>query len=392
MRQGSRRVVDAARGFASKFFRRGRVSLKPSTGTPKGDVLLSYITKPFRLSPENPYFNVHSNMWECREIAQTFLDLGHAVDVIDWEDRDFVPKKQYSVLIDIHNNLERLAPFAGKDCLKILHVTGAHWRFQNEAENARLAALQKRRGVSLAPRRTVPPSLGIEHADCATLLGNDVTARTFEYAGKPIYRIPVSSPVTFDWIEGKDFEKCRNRFVWMASSGLVLRGLDIALEAFSAMPDLSLTVCGDIHAEEDFERAYRKELYETPNIRTVGWVDIGGREFSEMTRSSIGLVYPSASEGQSTSVVTCLHAGLIPIVSRESGVDVEGFGRVLTGCSLDEVKDTVRSVSRLPARETASMAKSAWEYARKNHTREAFSRQYRKAVDDILLSRGIHPR
>ena len=29
-------------------------------------VLLSYITNPFRMSPNNSRFNHHSNKWECR--------------------------------------------------------------------------------------------------------------------------------------------------------------------------------------------------------------------------------------------------------------------------------------------------------------------------------------
>ena len=383
-------LIASARKAAVDVLGHRTVHLRPE-GAPKGSVLLSYITRPFVLRPDDPWFNVHSNMWECKEIAQTFLDMGYAVDVIDWDDDRFEPRSEYSVFVDIHGNLERLSSRVGKDCIKILHITGSHWLFQNQAEQARLSALQRRRGATLSPRRTVPPSHGIEHADFATMLGNDATAQTFAFSGKRIYQIPVSAPVQFPWDDAKDFGACRNSFLWMGSSGLVLRGLDLVLEAFAGMPDLRLTVCGPVDRERDFEEEYRRELYKTPNISTLGWVDTSGEQFRDVVHSSVALVYPSASEGQSTSVVTCMHAGLIPVISRESGVDVDGFGRILSECSIDGIRASVRAVSKMPAEELASMARRAWEYARAHHTREAFSREYRKAVAEILRSRSAAP-
>ncbi len=88
--------------------------------------------------------------------------------------------------------------------MKILHITGAHWLFQNQAEYTRLLALQQRRGVTLNPRRIAPAIAGIEHADCATILGNQFTMGTFRYAGKPLYRIPLSTTIQYPWPEEKN--------------------------------------------------------------------------------------------------------------------------------------------------------------------------------------------
>jgi len=380
-------MVSALGSALSRVRKREPVELRPE-GQEKGAVLLSYITKPFALKPDDPWFNVHSNMWECTEMARTFLDMGYSVDVIDWDDADFSPKREYSVLIDIHSNMERLAPKMPADCLKILHATGSHWRFQNDAEHARLEALKKRRGASLAPRRIVPPSRAIEFADQVTLLGNEVTESTFVFAGKPIHRLHVSSPVTYPWDESKDFEAARKRFVWFGGSGLVLKGLDIALEAFSQMPELHLTVCGPIEGEKDFKQEYLKELYKAPNIKTVGMVGLTSPEFADIRHSTGSLIYPSASEGQSTSVVVCMHGGLVPVISRRSGVDVDGFGMLLEKCSVEEVKAAARSVAAKPSDEVRSMARGAWEHARARHTRENFMAEYGKVISAILEERS----
>jgi len=375
--------VGALGSALSRTRKRVPIELRPS-GEPKGAVLLSYITKPFALDHSSYWFNVHSNMWECTEMARTFLDLGYSVDVIDWDDADFVPKKDYSIFIDIHSNMERLAPMLRSDCLKILHATGSHWRFQNDAEQSRVDAIKARRGASLKPRRMVPPSRAVEFADSVTLLGNDATASTFPLSGKPVHKLHVSSPVTYPWDDSKDFEAAKKQFVWFGGSGLVLKGLDVVLEAFSQMPELKLIVCGPVESEKDFRREYDRELYRTPNIRTAGLVGLTSDEFASIRHSTGSLVYPSASEGQSTSVVVCMHGGLVPLISRQSGVDVGRFGVVLEKSTIEEVKLVARQVASMPGEEVSSMARGAWEHAQTYHTRENFSSEYRKAINDIL--------
>jgi hypothetical protein len=361
------------------------VQLPPIGGKCKGNVLLSYIVSPFlEKSGENLSY-AHTNRWECLNIATVWREFGYAIDVINWDNKYFTPKRKYSAFIDIHSNMERLAPLLNKNCFKILHITGAHWLFQNSAEYNRLLSLQKARGVTLIPRRLVSPSMGIEFADCATMLGNEITMSTFRYANKPIYRVPISTTIQYPWFEDKNYDKCKNKFLWFGGSGLVLKGLDLVLEAFSQMPRVELTVCGPIKNEKDFEQAFFKELYQTQNIKTVGWLDSSSNTFLDILKNNIGLVYPSSSEGQAGSVVQCLHAGLIPIVSYQSGVDIgDDFGITLNKCTVDEIKESVEAISGLQAQELKLMSRRAWEFARAHHTRNRFAMEYSKFVKQII--------
>lgn len=363
-------------GKVKDYFGPKIMHLKPACDRNNGNVLLSYINKPFQLMIDSPLFYSHTNYWECLKIAEVWNASGYAVDVINWHNNDFVPKKDYSFFIDIHSNMERIAPYINQKCKKILHITGAHWLYQNKAEYARLLSLQERRGVTLSPRRLAKPSQGIEFADCATILGNDFTQSTFRYAKKPLYPIPISTTVRYPWFEEKDYDKCRKRFLWIGSSGLVLKGLDLVLEAFSQMPEYSLTICGPIKQEADFERAFFKELYQTPNIRTIGWMDINSPQFTDIVMNNIGMIYPSASEGQAGSVVQCMHAGLIPIISYQSGVDIRNFGITLCECSIDEIKNSIAEISALPAKELKLMSEMTWKYANTHYTREKFAETY----------------
>jgi hypothetical protein len=367
------------------------VSLKPKQAS-RGNVLLCYENKGFFLKSGERIPNDHTNRWEAVQIAQTFLDLGYRVDVISENNDWFVPAKHYSFFVGNRINFDRIADSVNRDCVKILHIDTAHWLFNNSGEHQRLLELQRRKGVTLPTRRSLKPNLAIEQADYATILGNEFTVSTYAYANKALYRLPISSATLYPWPEDKDFEACRNHYLWLGGYGLVHKGLDLVLEAFTQMPDHHLTVCGPIHEESDFANAYEKELYRTPNIHTVGWIDLESPEFLEIRRRCIALIYPSCSEGQCGGVVTCLQAGLIPIISYESGVDVDGFGVILKTCSTDTIKNSVRIMSSLTANELQSRAHKAWEYSRANHTRERFAEEYRKNISAILTRLGHQER
>ncbi len=362
------------------------VTLTP-TQPPRGNVLLSYIIEALLLPPNDPALHKHTHYWETRQMAQTWLDLGYAVDVIRWTNGQFVPQKRYDFFIDVRMNLERIGPRLNPDCVKIMHIETAHWLFHMTAQHRRLLDLQRRRGVSIHPTKVVSPNWGIEHADYATMLGNEFTHSTYRYANKPIYPLPISSMAEYPWPEDKDFDACRKRFLWFGSGGMVHKGLDLTLEAFAQLPDFHLTVCGPVEAEQDFVRAYTQELYQTPNIRTVGWVDVNSPTFSAITRDCVGIIYPSCSEGQCGSVVTCMHAGLIPLVSYETGLDVGGnIGLLLSDCSLVQIQQAVRILAAQPSADLQQRARRAWEYARAHHTRGNFAAAYRSAVEQIIAS------
>jgi glycosyltransferase involved in cell wall biosynthesis len=204
-----------------------------------------------------------------------------------------------------------------------------------------------------------------------------------------MHRVSGSSTVLLPFPEGKDVDAARRSFIWLGGRGLVHKGLDLVLEAFAGLPDLALTVCGPVRDEPEFERAFADELYRRPNIRTAGWVDLSGPRFLEIARSSIGIVYPSCAEACAGSVVNAMHAGLIPIVSRESGVEVsDACGLVLDRCTVAEIRERVRGLAEQPPAVLRDQTRRAWEFARATHTRERFAQTFREAVQSLLTTRG----
>jgi len=350
-----------------------------------GRVLLSYVVDPFLAPDEASISYAHTQDWECWTMARTWRDLGFAVDVIHWTNASFEPARPYEVLIDARHNLERLAPRVGADCLKIFHAETAHWRVSDEAQLARLRELEQRRGIALTRTRLVGENHGIETADCAVVLGNEWTLASYRPFGKPLYRVPLSNPFTYPSPADKDFESCRTGFVWFGGVGFVHKGLDRVLEAFAGAPDLRLEVAAPLDREPDFVDAYARELYKTPNVRPLGWLDVGSPGMTAMAQRNLGMVFPSCSEGGGGSAITAMHAGLIPLLTREASVDIDPeLGILLPDAGVETIRAATRALAARPAGELRAMALAAWQRARTVHTRERFREGYRAAAVSML--------
>jgi glycosyltransferase involved in cell wall biosynthesis len=189
----------------------------------------------------------------------------------------------------------------------------------------------------------------------------------------------VSVPCTYPWPAKRNWSAARHSFLWFGSGGMVHKGLDLVLETFAGLPDLELFVCGPVDRERDFERFYRRELYELDNIHTLGWVDVSGRLFLGLAERCAALVYPSCSEGGGSSALTCMHAGLIPMLTREASVDLSPERTVeLVDLDIDALRQTVRDLSERPAEDLEQLARAGWIWAGAHHSRARFEAAYRE--------------
>ena len=350
----------------------------------KGNVLVSFIIKPFISSGGEPDISQDIN-WGCYQIVKTFLDLGYSVDVIHYQNKTFIPKKNYTFFLDLYTNMERIAPLLNKNCIKILHPRWAHWLYNNYSSYKRCLELQKRKGIVITRLRLLQPNLSTEHADCLIVLGNEFALSTYSYADKVIYRVPYAISLSLSWPEKKNFDVCRKNFLFFSGGGFVHKGLDLVLDAFVSMPDYNLYICGPLEKENEFVNIYYRELYELPNICTLGWVDINSPDFSKITNNCIAHIHPSCSEMGGGSILNCMQAGLIPIVSYESSVDVdESYGVILKNCSVNEIKEAIRLISSYPTDKLKSMSKKAWEITGTIHSQANFSEEFNKVINHIL--------
>lgn len=358
--------------------RTGRVILRPAR-RPLGSAVIFYLTDPF-LHPATRDRHYHTNRWECATMADTFLEAGYVVEVVDYQAQHYRPPQDCAFAIDTEHSFDLFGPQLPAGCVKVYHAPTTHWLHWNMAELRRLQAIQQRRGVALRPRRQLPSNRGIELAKIGTYVGNQFTADTYAFAGKPMHRIPISTVTREDNFPSRDIPRIRQRFLWFGSVGLAHKGLDLVLDAFARMPDLELNVAGALSLDQDFVAAFHRELTATSNIHNLGWIDVTAPSFHDLMREHIGVVYPSCAEGGAGSVICCMHSGVIPLVTYEASVDVNDFGFLLPGATVDDVVKTVRHVANLGDSELRARSRATWEHVRRVHTRENFRATYRKFV------------
>ncbi len=355
-----------------------------------GRVLMVYFTDAFT-RPTNAFPTIHANYWEAYTIAQLFLAQGYTVDVIDAK-KDIALTRKYDIIFDTLNGIERYDHLLHPWGKRIFYFLTTEATVNNKAEADRLDAIQKSKGVRLLSRRSIPLSKSFALADFVCGLGNATTQQSYLEsieAGhtKKIYSIPGSTTVTFAPFK-RDWEVAKKHFLFLSGGGMAHKGLDILLSLFSKQTDYELHICAPVAAEEDFYTLYKKELCETPNIHLHGRVDVGSPAFIDIARSCGFLIYPSCAEGQSGAVLNALQAGLIPIISTMSGVDVIEHG----GFTFSEMKEDAihRAMVHALQLDTAALQERSeriYHYGRSTYNRSTFTAAFAHFIEHTITEK-----
>lgn len=341
--------------------------------------LLSYIIYPF----EAPIRNDHSNHRECFAIAEILHELGYSVDVINWDNTQFLPEKHYDLVIDNHSNLERLSNYFTKGTVRVFHATNAHWLYQNAIEYQRHQQFFKKTGISITPLRIIPKGNSGAYCDVITMFGNGFTESTYDAFRQRVHHLPMSVTAKPELCQ-RTVEVARKHFVWLNSHGALLKGLDVVLEAFMECPDLTLSVCGDLQKDHEFFDALSERLSSAKNIKLLGWVNVDSPGFEKLVSSAAWVVSASFSEGGGGSILNCMAKGLVPIISRSSSITLPAN----TGFYVDQneptaLREMIKKASALPTSEIEKMSRNAYEFICSNHTLENFKARFKELIVDL---------
>jgi len=387
-------LVSYIRAYRNKISNRifGVVHIKHAAKK-KGVVLVSFSVTPFLLTPRQFLSDPHSHNWVCPEIVRVFTEMGYDVDVIDWKNHSFRPKKNYAACFDIHDGLERFSKRLPSSCVKIQFTTGSQWKFQNEAEDQRIKEMRSRKGASYPPARETTPSNFERYADHIIGYGNKTVLKTFSLSGdKKI--IPLHAPAMeeYDFPDKKDFSETRKSFLWFGGGGLVLKGLDLVLDAFAALPNLHLTIIGPVAYEAEFEKIYHNELA-LPNVTRYGRprkisydssVKLGDAELFDILKTCGAVLGMSASEGCSGAVLQAMEAGIFPIITPNTGIDEEAPSIVLHHPTAETIQKTVREFSEISPEKLKELSLDTWRFMKSKHTKENFTKEMTEFIREAF--------
>ena len=351
-------------------------------------VLLCYLPEAFK--GKLPKY--HSNFTECYTVAKVFDALGYSVDCVSRAKRgvDYSP---YGVVFGINGSAFFGSFSAKNNPLKIFYSVGAQTFYSYRETAARNLDFHKRHGKWMLGSNRYIPGDGRNYyealfADSVICLGDSFVKERFvaditgnsHYHNLSAFYFPVVEKT-----EEKDFESCRNTILWFGSSGLLHKGLDIAIDFVLENPQYTLHVCGGSRSEVDFLNYYKPLIKGHDNIHMHGFVDIESQQFKTILAECGILLNPSVSEGGAVSVLNVLgNTPMLPVYSKGTGLDIEHVGVEVEHVTYDSFRNAMLAVAGLPTAVIAQKAVDAHNYVKEKYTLEKYRENMYNYIKGII--------
>ncbi len=350
-------------------------------------VLISYLSYPLikgiKLS--------HTNSAECIKITETFRKIGFNCDIVDNQADIRIDYHKYDVVFGFGKVFEN-SFYSNRKIFKIYYGTGKHPYFSNmETIKRGLNVMEKKNEFLLESLRLIKEdySLQTTASDTLLIIGGETDSSTYrKYTNNQINTINVSFFKIHDYlkiINEKNFLEAGKHFLFFSGSGLIHKGLDLLLEAFSRQNDLYLHICADIKSEPKFENIYKDELYKTKNIHTYGFVNINSETFKKLITKCAFVILPSCSEAMPTSVVNVIgNGGLIPILPSASSINIDELTLPITDLTVESVVKSLKETQTMTNDKKKKISLKIGEFINNNYTIENFSKNIETILKNIL--------
>lgn len=353
-------------------------------------VLMCHIPEAF--SGELPKY--HTNFTECHTIARCFDRLGYSVDCAS-RAMQGIDYEGYDVLFGINGNafMGSFGASNGREPLRIFYTVGAQLFYSFATTVDSIKHFHARHGRWMLSAYRYVNSTGMNYygyhlADEVICLGNTFVKDKYvqEYGGEekfhflPAFYFPCA-------IENRkgDFSTVRRSMLWFGSSGMLHKGLDIAIDFAVANPSFTLHICGGNSAETEFLNYYKGALTGHPNIIYHGFVDIESRKFADIVNSCGILLNPSINEAGAASVLNVLgNTPMLPVYSTGSGLDLSEYGIEVSEVIYDSFREALLTVDKMSLKEFASRANGVHKLVKENYTLEQYEQRMYEIIEKIV--------
>jgi glycosyltransferase involved in cell wall biosynthesis len=326
---------------------------KHCTGNTVNKALLYYKTDAFVFGQLAKKYG-HTNFWESLQIARILNLHGFSVDIVDrTANIDTLNlKNDYGLFIGIgagdsgqnYVSISQRVPSA----IRVLYALGPEPSLSNKLTEERYSYFKERHpGTRIVKRRIVNKidmNESIKHTDAIITTGNEFVVSSYEKFGKKVYSINLSTHPILNFDVSELAGRSQNCFLYFGGNGNIVKGLDLVIEVFSQLPELQLFICAP-EDETEFNAVYDTIIKNSRNIHFLGFIDVGGRVFNRVTSLCGYVILPSCSEAAATSVTTCMRRGLIPVVTRQVGLNIGNFGHLLESIEVEKLKKQIITIS-----------------------------------------------
>ena len=340
-------------------------------------VLLCYVTNTFHIQKwEN---QKGTRNVECAAFIEALVKNNCRIDVCAYN-YDGAINDDYDYVIGF-GSAYRKAIELNPQAKSVLYLTEKPPYYSLQKESERIAYLYERHRIKAKINRSglFFNDEDIVNADYIIMMGREGDENLLP--DKNVYLLsPTGLKCDNYTLEKKNFDEAKKHFLWMGSRGAVLKGLDILYDAFSLAPNLVLHVAG----LDSVDRRILSKIKPT-NVIDHGYLQIGTTYANKVFDECAFFLFPSCSEAVSTSTLTAMNFGLIPLITSEMSVEI---------CDMQYLKsfhvdDVVKVMTERSASDSVSLRKEAEsirEFAKERYSLEKYS----KTIFDIVQSILIH--
>jgi glycosyltransferase involved in cell wall biosynthesis len=353
-------------------------------------VLISYLTTPFTKGLSY----AHSNLLECYTAAELFDELGYRVDVVDWTSCRNIDYSRYDIIYGMGPVLEKsFSSHEQSRQLRIFYATGCNPIYSNIVTTLKVREFYRKNKILLLKSSRLlkdTQDAQIFLSDFVIVLGNDFVLRTYtKFDPECTNRYFKLNAFFFDCydidLNKKDFDNAKKNFLWFGSAGLLHKGLDVLLDIFAKHQGINLHICGASPTEEGFYRHYSSALAHSNNIFDHGFVRMQSEAFKMIMDKCGFVVFPSLSEGGAAALLnTMANGGLVPIITKASGLDLEEFGWVIEEQNPSLFDQAISEAAGMQNQIVAKKAKDIKSHVRETYTFENYKNNLRHMLQTIM--------
>ncbi len=287
---------------------------------------------------------VHTGYYELFHIIRAFIRLDYVIDVCSCNDGkvlEYIELNNYDVIFgfgDVYRDIAKIEQ--NNKIKKIFYLTENPYEISYKREKERIDYYNKRHNAKENMQRT-----GVfYHKDDELLSDYVITLSNKNLLSYLDVSVRYLSPSALMRNDKPDFSKRKiYSFMVFGTSGFIHKGIDLLIEVFDNHPEWELYICGG--GVPDF--CQKLGLKEIPkNIHDVGFISVNDDIFKEITDKCSFILLPSCSEGTSTGVLTGMCRGMIPIISRGSGLDdLDDYIYYFDGYHINEIEKQIINVT-----------------------------------------------
>jgi glycosyltransferase involved in cell wall biosynthesis len=359
----------------------------------KKTVVILYKTFPF-FNPRWRWLR-HTNNWEIFEITKIFNKKKYNVFLLDRSFNSFekLPMKNSTTLFIGINGVG-----SGRRFPSIMKALGANHNIllttteepivQRDKYLRCYSEFKHKTGFDINKKRLVSSyeidqyKKVINEVDAFISIGNLRVLKEYQKYNKDLWRWYPALDERVSFIERKPSDA--KHFLFIAGGGLVEKGLDVCIDACIAA-DVTLHICASDDGYDDFWQHYT--TLATNKIINHGFTNTSSKLFFNIARKCQFVISTSFSDASATSISLAMRTGLIPIVTLDTGHDVDGFGFEIDTGSVESLASILKKSKNFPQTQLDRMSKEAYNYS-KNFTKKTFSNSFSKFITEFEFKKN----